>query len=104
MPEIVECDPTDDRFLSWRQACIDVLDQLIGPTHELRRQFAATRFRLHPSLVERKGSELAGAVGMPVQIDWHHFYRERVYEAQEILITVELNARTSSSDQSKAID
>ena len=87
VPAIVESSPTDETFLSWREACLDAVTSSLGVDHELTRDFARIPFRIQPDLLGRREQQFSNALGgATVAIPQDHFFRERVYEAQEVLL------------------
>lgn len=98
VPAILECLPTDDSFLAWREACLEGLKAALGVDNNLVREFERLRFRIHPELLERKSIELSRAVGAHARVDDREFFRERVHEAQEVLVTARVTLRHGPGD------
>lgn len=88
---------TDDAFLEWREKALATMSGLLGAEHELTCQLRTMRFKVPPQLLEWNGDALGAAVGAKVRFDQRHFFRERVFEAQEILITARVCLRTGQT-------
>ena len=97
VPTISERSPADELFLAWRDDCLDALTESMGRDHTLTRDLQVLRFRIHPELLGRMGSELSEVTGAHVSIDDLPFFRKSVYEAQEILLAALIDLRGRSS-------
>jgi hypothetical protein len=88
-----EGSPNDERFVSWRQRCLVAIRTVVGPEHDLMREFESIQFALPPGWLGRSREEAASIAGGRVVMESQHFFRERVYDAREVLIATRLHLR-----------
>lgn len=84
-------------FYRWREDVLVAFEEVFGRNSEEYRDFDAIRFESSPiraALAERLGLELIP--GATVSADSGHHFRERLFQAEEVLLGVIIGLRKSS--------